>query len=231
MPQFHNTMFIDKPVLIILEGPDGTGKSTLANAIVTAPGVKYPPYLRKKHGHTLSNEDLMRVTLELMTPQGFFLAEKISPTNLVVCDRYEPISDPIYKSVLYESILDGEHSPFSTDHLNLWMNALDQSWCVLIVACQGFEGEPPRRPSGKETGAYFERVLENYDAIVRTYNRLHAPKNVALWHYDYSNSTKVEFFVYDLCASIGPLCQRKTYHHICEKLGVPESDRRHFRWK
>lgn len=74
-------------MLIILEGPDGGGKSTLMEALRFKPGAVHVSMLG---GRTMDHEAMRSRTYQ---------AIRRAKEETVVCERFHPISDVVYRSL------------------------------------------------------------------------------------------------------------------------------------
>lgn len=106
--------------MIILEGPDGGGKTTLAERITKRFGLKLGPRASSSIDGPVN--DLCAWVDDDLLSWG--------TTPLQVYDRYPLISEPIYGPICRGSIPDRMSSPWMRRRLNTFRNLSLVIWCI-----------------------------------------------------------------------------------------------------
>ena len=185
--------------LIIIEGPDGAGKTTLANHLADAPA----PDIHVRHPHTRKATHLERLhsALELTSPHSWHAAKRarrqgaFSPrSRLVVTDRYEVVSDTVYSQVF------GRAGTWNQDDVYGWL--LELRWDVVVIQCKGNPDKPPPAPTGDETEEEWRRLVHYHPAVCEAYNNLEIAKWTGLPVLRYDRWNPSERWWRELCATV-----------------------------
>jgi adenylate kinase family enzyme len=137
--------------LVILEGPDGSGKTTLANRLLK--GTKQPTALIKRSGSP-KREETLKVMADWIHEQGPFW-----PLN-VLCDRHPLISDGIYALAVRK-----EDTLWTAD--NVADIILTQGPRVLLVYCRTITSRMFKNSHAEEQ---MDGVHQRYQELVETYD-------------------------------------------------------------
>lgn len=152
--------------MIILEGPDNSGKSTLANALADMFGYKvvHPGGAPKN----LTDEVNMMINQRLLAEQN------------IIHDRVTCLSQPVYNTLRGEFNTNRKYMPY--------IRQFENDANVVIIYCRppnelvlkmdGHEHKP------HETAEHFQLVQQNQRLFVAAYDALMA--NVNHIHYDYT---------------------------------------------
>jgi GTPase SAR1 family protein len=158
--------------MIVVEGPDGAGKTTLIEMLVQETNLRVSPRVVSKDAEAMVD---LKLWVEQNVIQGF---------QDMIFDRHRLISEPIYGPILRDEFEDG----FSN---LIWFQKMLNSFYKcnpIIIYClppfdvvwKNVESDPDNKVVAKEDtlraiwGAYFNKALTEY-----TLNR-------GTWIYDYS---------------------------------------------
>ena len=167
--------------LLIIEGPDGAGKSTLVNKL--SKDLKLPIY---SSGGPKEITEMKEVLAEMKT-----LA--LVTNKIFICDRAPWISEIIYSKAL------GRESIVTDEVFNHWLKTPQKIiYCTLgdsELMLQNMSREnKPHKPL-KHTLA----VIESHKKICEEYEDLMAKiesKNIELFEYDWQNSSYHELLLW-----------------------------------
>lgn len=137
--------------LVILEGPDGSGKTTLATRLLKGTG--HPLILVKRSGRPANHETLRH--------QSAWIHSQSETWNLnVICDRHPLISDGIYAKAVRH-----EESPWTAEQVADVL--LDYRDDILVIFCRTIE---QRMAKAAHVEQQMEGVHNYYHALVNEYD-------------------------------------------------------------
>jgi hypothetical protein len=153
--------------LLILEGPDGSGKSSLATRLLKGTGL--PTILVKRSGPPSSKETLLA--------QGMWIQDQTVNGLNVIADRHPLISESIYRPVVRRE------GPAWSPHEVAPLFSKNRG--IVVIYCRP-DWTELRRSSKVEK--QMDGVAENYRALVEEYDRwmtIFRDREVEVWTYDY----------------------------------------------
>lgn len=139
--------------LVILEGPDGSGKSSLAGRLLKGTG--YPTLLVKRSGPPGDNE-----TLEF---QARWIKEQAESGLNIMADRHPLISEAIYKPTVRKE----GNAPWNVFDVRDVLERYDFKHLLLIYCRPDFE----RMKKSSRVEQQMPGVLSNFRALVEEYDR------------------------------------------------------------
>jgi ABC-type cobalamin/Fe3+-siderophores transport system ATPase subunit len=157
--------------MLIVEGPDGAGKSTLIRSLYLVTGWPTAPRVVSKDTEAMTN---LKVWTERNVAAGF---------QEVIFDRHRLISDPVYDSIMRVK----SPRPEVYD-LGWYINTMTQFWALkpMVIMCL-----PPLKriqknliddPDNAKVYPYIDRVYRGYVAMT---SQLIASGH-DIWVYDYT---------------------------------------------
>lgn len=171
-------------MLIIVEGPDGSGKSTLIEHIMKRSDRTLVSMLG---GRTMTPEEMRRRTYSVLNAAV--------PSSRVICERFHPLSDDVYRTVFND-----RPRAFSPHEIDSAYRRLHEVGAV-IVHCRP-KKEMPRGSKGDDDPDWDRKIGEagallrdHYD---RTMNRLAFLYLIPVILYDFTEDSAEE--VVSLCA-------------------------------
>lgn len=160
--------------MIVVEGPDGGGKSTLIESLQKTLGIPVAPRTWLKDSHSGPVPDLCRWVDEDLLHWG--------GKPLQIYDRYPLISEPIYGSCIRGEVPRLMSTPWMRARTNTFRSMSIIIWCVppFDVVAQNVRANPK---------GHMEHVSEEIDAIWAMYSvQANTWPNLSI-HYDYTNTT------------------------------------------
>lgn len=159
--------------ILVLEGPDNGGKSTLAEYLQSHAGLRYVSHLG---GRTMDRDALHQRSRDLI----------YTGDTPVVADRFHPISDYIYRKVF------GGERVFSDRELKFFVEGLKTAHAALIYCRPSLRAaqEAEHKMAGDDDAAWMKRVDEQLPAVFKEYDTLMAQITshgiLPVIHYDWT---------------------------------------------
>lgn len=158
-------------MLIIIEGPDGSGKSTLIEQL-RKNSERYFLIVRSA-GYPRDDETAYRYVLAMSRLKGL-----MNPSH-VVCDRYIPISESIYRPICRGDEFRSTSSDFThVDAVVYCRPAVDQIWRNMQV-----------NPQMTGVSENWRKIVSAYDDLMK---RLDEFLTTPIIRYDYTNGDTAE---------------------------------------